>query len=154
MSLTLQQEHVFDIRIDFDQRQRFGPVCGGGAIGFTSVGGGVVEGPRLNGRVVPHGGADWAEIRPDGVVVINAHYLLELDDGTTVYVQNRGFVVPAQRPVGAPAEQLIQPAYFRLAPTFKVPVGPHDWLTRTVVVGCGERHLNPDYTLFRYYAMG
>ncbi|NBA96014.1 DUF3237 domain-containing protein [Pseudomonas sp. R5(2019)] len=154
MNLTLHQEHIFDIRIDFDQRQRFGPVCGGGEVGFTSVAGGVVEGPRLNGRVVPHGGADWADIRPDGVVVINAHYLLELDDGTTVYVQNRGFVVPAKRPADATPDQLIQPAYFRLAPTFKVPLGPHDWLSRTVIVGCGERHLNPDYTLFRYYAMG
>lgn len=153
MSLNLEQEHIFDIRIDFDQRARFGPVVGGGAIGFTSVGGGVVEGPRLNGRVVPHGGADWADIRADGVVVINAHYLLELDDGTTVYVQNRGFVVPAERPADADPAQLIQPAYFRVAPTFKVAQGPHDWLTRTVVVGCGERHVNPDFTLFRYYAM-
>ena len=38
-------------------------------------------------------------------------------------------------------------------PRFDAPTGPHDWLTRTVIVGTGQRFLNPDYTLFRYFAV-
>jgi len=36
---------------------------------------------------------------------------------------------------------------------FDTPIGPHDWLTRTVIVGTGKRHANPDYTIFTYYAV-
>jgi hypothetical protein len=41
--------------------------------------------------------------------------------------------------------------YMRLSPTFDTPVGPHDWLTRTVIVGSAERHA--DHTVFDYYAV-
>jgi len=41
----------------------------------------------------------------------------------------------------------------RGTPYFDTPVGPHDWLTRTVIVGSGKRHANPDYTIFTYYAV-
>jgi hypothetical protein len=151
MSEPLQLEHVFDIRIDFDVRQVFGPLVGNSQGGFTRVGGGTITGPRLNGRVVPQGGADWATMRADGVIELNAHYLLEADDGTTIYIHNRGYLIPGQRKPGS--TEMVQPSYFRLTPVFKVPVGPHDWLTRTVIVGSGERRSDPDHSLFRYFAV-
>lgn len=144
-------EHVFDIHIDFDLRKVFGPMAGDSQTGFTRVGGGRIQGPRLNGSVVPHGGADWATVRADGVIDLNAHYLLEADDGTTIYVHNRGYLIPGAREPGSNRTQ--QPSYFRLAPVFKVPVGQHDWLARTVIVGTGVRHWDPDHTVFRYYAV-
>jgi hypothetical protein len=39
----------------------------------------------------------------------------------------------------------------RLAPTFDTPRGPHDWLTRTVIVGRAERHA--DHSVFDYFAV-
>ena len=75
-SVSLQLEHVFDVRIDFHERRIFGPVSGGAKQGYTSVKGGLVEGPRLNGKVVEYSGADWAAVRADGIVELNAHYLL------------------------------------------------------------------------------
>jgi hypothetical protein len=45
------------------------------------------------------------------------------------------------------------PPYFRCTPSFRAPIGPHDWLNRTVIVGGGQRHQDPDYTIFRYYAV-
>ncbi|MEO8778644.1 MAG: DUF3237 domain-containing protein [Rhodanobacter sp.] len=151
MNEQLQMEHVFDIRIDFDMRKLFGPMVDGSQSGFTQVGGGTITGPLLNGTVVPHGGADWATVRADGVIDLNAHYLLETDDGTTIYIQNRGYLIPGDRPPGSTA--MVQPKYFRVTPTFKVPVGPHDWLTRTVIVGTAERRSDPDHSLFRYFAV-
>jgi Protein of unknown function (DUF3237) len=163
-SVALKLEHVFDVRIDFNERRLFGPISGGASQGYTSVKSGVVEGPRLNGRVVDYSGADWATVRTDGVVELNAHYLLEASDGTLIYIRNLGYVYGAQpAQVGAqsaPAlssQSTIAPlprsAYFRCTPYFRAPQGPHDWLNRTVIVGGGERRTNPDHSVFRYYAV-
>ena len=146
--VALRLDHVFDIRIDFGERFVFGPVPGGGSQGYTPPYGGLVEGPRLKGRVVPHSGADYATVRTDGVIDLNAHYLLQANDGTYIYLTNHGYIVRSRdAPPGA------QPSYFVCTPMFKVPIGPHDWLSRTVIVGSGERHSNPDHTIFRYYAV-
>ena len=140
-------EHVFDIEVLFGaDRAIFGPLPGGGSQGYTPAIGGTIGGPRLSGIVVPHSGADYALVRDDGTIELSAHYLLETEDGTRIYIQNRGYLVRAG-PGGA------QPSYFRLTPYFRVPVGPHDWLSRTVIVGGGERLTNPDRSLFRYYAL-
>ena len=159
-SVSLKLEHVFDVRIDFHERRVFGPVSGGASQGYTSVKSGLVEGPRLNGRVVDYSGADWATVRTDGVVELNAHYLLEASDGALIYIRNLGYVYGAS-PASAPgaaaqgATGAAQPrsAYFRCTPYFRAPQGPHDWLNRTVIVGGGERRTNPDHSVFRYYAV-
>lgn len=140
-------EHVFDIEVLFGaDRAIFGPLPSGDSQGYTPAIGGTISGPRLAGSVVPHSGADYALVRPDGVIELKAHYLLEAEDGTKIYIQNLGYLVRAQP--GNP-----QPSYFRVTPYFRVPQGPHDWLSRTVIVGGGERRSNPDRTLFRYYAL-
>jgi len=138
--------HAFDIRMNFFKRVIFGPVSGGAKQGYVSFKDGVIKGPRLNGKLMEYSGADWATVRMDGVVETNAHYMLEADDGTPIYIQNRGYIYNTQP--NAPG-----PAYFRCTPYFRAPVGKHDWLNRTVIVGGGERHENPDYTIFRYYTV-
>lgn len=149
-NVSLKLEHVFDVRIDFHERRLFGPVSGGATQGYTSVKSGIVEGPRLNGRVVDRSGADWATVRTDGVVELNAHYLLEASDGTLIYIRNLGYVyASAPAPPGAAPRA----GYFRCTPYFRAPQGPHEWLNRTVIVGGGERRTNPDHSLFRYYAV-
>lgn len=159
--LALRYEHAFDVQLYFDKRWIFGPISGGSQHGYTSVGAGsVVRGPRLNGRIVDYSGADWPVVRADGVVELNAHYMIEADDGARIYIRNLGYVhgplrSPGQKPDEAPA---IAP-YFRCTPYFRAPEGPHGWLNRTVIVGIGQRrpHLNPgdppDHSLFRYYCV-
>ena len=140
-------EHVFDIEVMFGaDREIFGPLPGGGNQGYTPAIGGTISGPRLSGIVVPHSGADYALVRDDGTIELSAHYLLQAEDGTKIYIQNRGYLVRAR-----PGEA--QPSYFRLTPYFRVPAGPHDWLSRSVIVGGGERLTNPDRSLFRYYLL-
>jgi Protein of unknown function (DUF3237) len=150
--LDLKFTHAFDIRINFDKRWLIGPVSGGANVGYTSVGAGsTVSGPRLNGRLVDYSGADWPIVRQDGVVELNAHYMIEADDGARIYIRNQGYVHGALAPD--------VPAYFRCTPYFRAPIGPHEWLNRTVIVGVGQRRPKlrpddpPDHSLFRYYAI-
>lgn len=155
--LDLRYEHAFDIRINFDRRWTTGPIHAGGPDhGYTSIGeGGIVSGPRLNGRLVDYSGADWPVIRTDGVVELNAHYMIEADDGSRIYIRNLGYV---HGPLERPGKPPLSP-YFRCTPYFRAPDGPHEWLNRTVIVGVGQRRPKlkptdePDHSLFRYYAI-
>jgi Protein of unknown function (DUF3237) len=152
--LEASLEYVFEMRVNFTpDRCIFGPLPGGGRQGYTPTAGGQIYGPRLSGHVVPLSGADFATVRDDGVIEINSHYLLETDDATKIYINNVGYLVPAKPGTGQTAHGLVQPAYFRFTPRFKVPAGPHDWLARTVFVGAGQRRANPDHSIFRYYAV-
>jgi hypothetical protein len=111
----------------------------------------VIEGPRLQGKVVPHSGADFAA---NGR--LNAHYMLQASDGAYIYINNTGYLYPIDgKPLDRndPSWGGDREFYFRITPVFDTPVGPHDWLTRTVIVGTGKRHANPDYTIFTYYAV-
>lgn len=160
-ALALRYEHAFDIRINFDKRWNFGPMPDGNMLGYTSIGAGcTVSGPRLNGRLFDHSGADWPIVRADGVVDLHAHYMIEADDGTPIYIRNMGYVHGPLRAAGQGRdEEPSIPRYFRCTPYFRAPAGPHDWLNRTVVVGVGKRvpKLLPedpqDHSLFRYYAI-
>jgi hypothetical protein len=145
----IKLEYVFQIRIDFKERVSFQTPNGRRA--YVPAMSGVIEGPRLQGRVVPRSGADYA-----GNGVLDAHYMLQASDGTMIYIHNTGYLYPMDgKPIDRndPSWGGDRPFYFRCTPYFDTPVGPHDWLTRTVIVGSGKRHANPDYTIFTYYAV-
>jgi hypothetical protein len=159
--LALNFEHAFDIRINFDKRWTVAPLPGGYSHGYTSIGEDcVVSGPKLNGKLVDYSGADWPVVRSDGVVELNAHYMIQADDGALIYIRNLGYVHGPMRAHGQGSDEAPAIArYFRCTPYFRAPEGPHDWLNRTVVVGVGQRVPKvkpddaPDHSLFRYYAI-
>jgi hypothetical protein len=153
--LKAELEHVFDVTVYFGaDRTRIGPLPGENFQGFTPPVSGVIKGPRLNGKVVPRSGADYANVRPDGVVELNAHYLLQADDDTLIYIMNKGYLVPASRTGPELNDQgHPQPRYFRCTPYFRAPKGPHDWLNQVCIIGAGERRTDPDHSIFRYYAV-
>jgi hypothetical protein len=159
--LALRHEHAFDIRINFDKRWTISPLPGGYSHGYTSVGADcAVSGPLLNGKLVDYSGADWPVVRSDKVVELNAHYMIQADDGALIYIRNMGYVHgPIHAPGQDPSEPPALPSYFRCTPYFRAPEGPHGWLNRTVIVGVGQRRPKvnpedpPDHSLFRYYAV-
>ena len=51
--------------------------------------GGSVTGPALRGRILP-GGVDWQIVRADGTLEIDAHYVIEADDGAQIEVRSQG----------------------------------------------------------------
>jgi hypothetical protein len=147
-------EFAFRIRLQLGLRQRLGPLPRGSSRGFVSAAGGTIEGPRLNGKVVANSGGDWALYRQDHVVEFDARYMLEADDGTQIYMLNRGFRhAPPETAARMEALQPVDPSeyYMRLAPSFETPTGKHDWLMRTVIVGSAARQA--DHSVFDYYAV-
>lgn len=145
-------EYVFQIRVNFASRIHVGPLPSGVRRGFTPTSGGEISGPRLQGRVVPNSGGDYASWWPNGVVEFNAQYMLEASDGTLIVLKNRGFRHAA--PDVLKKMEALEPVdpsdyYMRIAPVFEAPVGPHDWLGRHVFVGAADRRA--DHSVFRYF---
>lgn len=149
-------EFAFRILLRFEPgpRLRFDPAFKAGRRGFVAVQGGEIAGPRLNGRVVPLSGGDWPLFWPGGLVDFEAHYQLEADDGTPIYIHNRGIAYSSPEVLArieAGAAVAPEETYCRVTPRFEVPAGPHDWLTRTLFVGKGERR--GSHSVFDYYAV-
>ena len=102
--------------------------------------GGSFEGAGIKGEVIP-GGADYQLVRPDGIIEVNAIYMIRTDDGAVINVDNRGIIDPT----GAKP-------YLRTAPKFAAPVGPYDWLNKHLFLS--SIHLDPDrpgYVFIRVY---
>jgi hypothetical protein len=102
--------------------------------------GGTFAGKRLRGHVLP--GFDDQFVRGDGVLVVQAYYALEIDDGTVVSIVNRGLRRgPPEVMQRLLAGERVDPAlyYFRTVTEFSVGAGPHDWLNRSIFVCAAER---------------
>jgi hypothetical protein len=159
----LKLEFVFRVRIFFKERMRLAPTTPMGGRVYVPVVSGDITGPRLQGTVLSYSGGDYARGRADGVSELNAHYMLQASDGALIYINNRGYLYGRDeegRPIVLTDEQKategfkIKPnTYFRITPVFDAPTGPHDWLTRTIIVGRGRRVPDPDHTVFDYFAV-
>ena len=147
---------AFHVRLDFADgpRLRFQPEGLAFTRGFVAVVGGEITGPRLTGRVVPHSGGDWPRIWASGLVEFEAHYVMEADDGTPIYIHNRGVAWSSPEALARiEAGESVDPgdSYCRITPRFEAPAGPHAWLNRTIFVGTAERR--GASTWFAYYAV-
>lgn len=135
MKAEIGLEFAFEIIAEVGQTLDGGP----GRLGtrrIVPITGGTVRGPKLNGRIVP-GGADYAIGRPDGAAVVTAHYALEAEDGTPIYIMNEGIRTAAPEVIARlRSGEHVDPAeyYFRSVPTFDAPEGPHGWLSDNIFV--------------------
>lgn len=103
---------------------------------------GLVEGPRIHGRILS-GGSDWQLLRSDGVTVADATYAIETQDGAVIQIRNRGLRHgPADVMRRLAGGDAVDPAtyYFRTVPEFIAPVGPYDWLNSSIFVCSGARY--------------
>lgn len=128
-------DRAFTIRADID-RPRSGGVGIAGERLHIPITGGIVDGPRLRGRVLP-GGSDWPLIRRDGASQIMACYTIETDDGALILVRNDGLRVSSPQVLERlRAGEPVDPSeyYFRTAPVFDCADGPHQWLRERLFV--------------------
>jgi hypothetical protein len=135
-------EHAFSIGIELTKAHWLKPSSQGATRAAIFPASGVVEGPRLNGKVVPMSGGDYPLVRPNGVIDFDARYLIEADDGTIIYLQNRGYRWGSEEVMARLARQEpVDPHeyYMRTSPKFDAPEGPHEWLSRHVFVGVAEK---------------
>ncbi len=126
---------AFTIEAEIDAPRSAGPGPQGERL-HIPITGGRVHGPRLNGRILP-GGSDWPVVGPDGNSRVEAHYTIEADDGTLIYVVNKAIrvssaAVTARLRAGQPVSP--EEYYMRGAPVFDAPNGPHRWLSEHLFI--------------------
>jgi hypothetical protein len=131
--------YAFEARVDVGPIIDVGEVIGGRRRVIPILGG-AFEGPRLRGRVLP--GADWQVVHNDTLTELVARYLLETDSGSLVAIVNRGLrhaspEVLAQMASGETVDPSL--VYFRTVATFESADPSLAWLTRSIVLGSGER---------------
>lgn len=129
-------EFAFEVRVHVDPPLRVGGTSPREALHVVPITGGTVDGPRLRGEVLP-GGEDWYVDR-DGVITLDARYVLKADDGALIAITNRGFwraspEVTARLDAGEPVSETEY--YYRTSPVFTTEAPAHRWLTETVLVG-------------------
>lgn len=113
--------------------------------------GGQVSGPTLNGTVQA-GGADYQSIRSDTFTDIHARYIIQTDQGETVYVENTGIRTGTAHDIAALARgEPVDPAriYFRSLPRFETAAPRLQWLNSRLFVGTGARY--PDRVELTFY---
>ena len=109
---------------------------------FVPIVGGRVSGPHLRGVVVP-GGADWQIARADGVLDVDAHYSLLLDDGARVEIASVGMRHGAPQVLERLGRgEAVDPSdyFFRTFVRFQTGAPRLDFLNRTMGVAVGARH--------------
>ena len=103
--------------------EHIGPVPHGPLTIYPIVGG-IFDGERLRGKVLP-GGGDWVTARPDGAFELDLRVTLETDDGALIFTTFTGVRDDANH-------------YFRTLPRFETASPKYDFLNRLLAVGIGE----------------
>lgn len=134
---ALDLAYAFSMRIDSNGRVAFAGQMRTRI--FEPASGGEIWGPKLQGRVVPQSGADFASNE-----LMDAHMMLQASDGTWIYMNLLGYEHNMTED-GSP--------YFRVTPYFDTPDGPYAWLSKTVFIGTAERHHNPAHTIIHFHEL-
>ena len=108
---------------------------------YVPLGGGIVQGPELNGTLV-EGGVDWQVNRADGALEIAAHYVIRSDDGALIEVQSDGLRhgQPEVMARLARGEAVARDEYF-FRTVVRYTTGAPAWLhlNRTLALAVGQR---------------
>ena len=144
-------EHVCDLAVTIDAPVEVGSTAMG-LRRMIPITGGTVTGPLMRGRIVP-GGADFQLIVADGTQAhLDARYVLELDDGTRVFVQNKALrVASAEDSAKIRLGEPVDPTrvYFRCQPSFEASTSQWSWLAEHQFIGVGLRL--PDAVHLSFY---
>lgn len=144
-------EHVCDLAVTIAAPIEVGHTAAG-LRRVIPITGGVVSGPRLSGKVLASG-ADFQLILGGGTQAnLDARYVIELDDGTRVFVQNTALRVASlensQRIMrGEPVNP--QEIYFRCQPKLEAAGEKWAWLSESQFIGNGKR--TPDGVFLSFY---
>jgi Protein of unknown function (DUF3237) len=95
----------------------------------------------LRGSIAP-GGVDWQIVRSDGVIEIDAHYVLVTDEGESIEVRSTGL----RKATAAVADRLtrgeeVAPSeyYFRTHVRLSTSTSRLAWMNGLIAVSTGER---------------
>lgn len=108
---------------------------------MVAILGGEVGGGTMRGRVLP-GGADYQLVLGGTLAMLDARYMLELDDGAQVFVHNTALRVASPEVTarllrGEPVAP--EAVYFRCQPRFETASPAWAWLQQHQFIGTGQR---------------
>ena len=134
-------EHICDLAVTIAAPVEVGHTPAG-LRRMIPITGGTVTGPRVNGKVLA-GGADFQLILGGGTQAhLDARYVIELGDGSRVFVQNTALRVASlensQRIMNG---QPVNPdeVYFRCQPKLEATTPEWAWLSESQFIGVGRR---------------
>ena len=136
----LSDTPLFHIECDVGEIQRFGHTPYGERR-VIDITGGLVHGPKLNGRILP-GGTDRQIIRTDGVTDLTARYSIQTDAGGLILVNSDGMRHGPPEVLAAIARgEQVPPEsyYFRTVMRFETADPGSDWLNRIIALATGKR---------------
>jgi hypothetical protein len=146
-----QLEHVCDLAVTIAAPVEVGTTPAG-LRRMIPITGGTVTGPQVKGKVLA-GGADFQLILEGGTQAhLDARYVIELDDGSRVFVQNTALRVASlensQRIMNG---QPVNPdeVYFRCQPKLEATTPEWAWLSESQFIGMGRRA--PDGVFLSFY---
>jgi hypothetical protein len=146
-----QLEHLCDLAVTIAAPVEVGQTPAG-LRRMIPITGGTVTGARVNGKVLA-GGADFQLILDGGTQAhLDARYVIELDDGSRVFVQNTALRVASlensQRIMnGQPVDP--REIYFRCQPKLEATAPQWAWLSESQFIGSGRRA--PDGVYLSFY---
>jgi hypothetical protein len=104
------------------------------------VPGGIFEGERLSGKILP-GGNDWQTVRGDGSTLLDVKLVLETTDGALIGMTYKGIRRgPADVIDRVNKGEDVDPAtyYFRTNPVFET-ASSYSWINGIIAIGAGYR---------------
>jgi hypothetical protein len=146
---ALPAEHLFDMHVDLQPAQSILTPVGTRMTFITT--GGVIEGPKLQGELLP-GGGDWLLVGSDGTGRVDVRATLRTDDGALIHYESRGIIkIPADGMQRLAAGHVLPFAetYVRTTPKFETADERYAWLSEVVAVGYNI--LSPNHIDYRIY---
>jgi hypothetical protein len=146
---ALPAEHLVDMYVDLQPAQVISTPVGARMTFITT--GGVIEGPKLQGELLP-GGGDWLIVGSDGTGRMDVRATLRTHDGALILYESRGIIkIPADGTRRLAAGEVLPFAetYVRTTPKFETCDERYAWLSD--VVALGYNILSPNHIDYRIY---
>jgi len=145
----LPVEHLCDMHVGLEPAQLIATRLGTRLTFVTR--GGVIEGPRLQGEILP-GGGDWLLVGNDQVGRIDVRATIRTHDEVLIHFETRGVIkVPADGMARLAAGEVLafDETYVRTTPKFETADERYGWLSEVVAVGYNV--LSPNHIDYRIY---
>jgi hypothetical protein len=146
---ALPVEHLFDMSVNLQPAQPITTPRGTRMTFITT--GGVIEGPKLRGELLP-GGGDWLIAGSDGVGRVDVRATMRTHDDVLVHYEARGIIkIPADGLERLAAGEVLPfgDTYVRTTPMFETADERYTWLNEAVAVGYNI--LSPNHIDYRIY---
>ena len=146
---ALPVEHLFDMHVNLQPAQPITTPVGMRMTFITT--GGVIDGPKLQGEVLP-GGGDWLLVGSDGVGRVDVRATIRTHDDVLIHYEARGIIkIPADGLERLAAGEVLPfgETYVRTTPKFETTDERYAWLYEVVAVGYNI--LSPNHIDYRIY---